>query len=87
MFQIIMNNLFRLFLNKFVMIYLNNILIYSKNNEKHIEYIKFVIEAFCKHEFYAKSLKCNFYQKHIKFCDHIIKDEEIKMNKTKLKII
>ena len=82
-----MNDLLRLYLNKFVIIYLNNILIYFKNDEKHTQHIKLMIETFRKHKFYAKSSKFNFYQKHIKFCEHIINNEEIKMNETKLKII
>ena len=86
-FQTIMNDLFWSYFDKFVIIYLNDILIYFKNDEKHTQHIKLMIEILHKHKFYAKSLKCNFYQKHIKFCEHIIDDEKIKMNKTKLKII
>ena len=82
-----MNDLFRLYFDKFVIIYLNNILIYFKNDEKHTQHIKLMIKIFRKHEFYVKSSKCNFYQKHIKFCEHIIDDKEIKMNETKFKII
>ena len=82
-----MSNLFRSYLDKFVIIYLNNILICFKINEKHTQHIKLMIETFRKHKFYAKSSKYNFYQKHIKFCEHIIDDEKIKMNKTKFKII
>ena len=82
-----MNDLLQSFLDKFVIIYLNDILIYFKNDEKHTQHIKLMIEAFRKHEFYTKSSKCNFYQKHIKFCEHIIDDEKIKMNETKFKII
>ena len=70
-----------------MIIYLNDILIYFKNNEKHTQHIKLMIEVFYKHKFYAKSSKCNFYQKHIKFCERIIDDEKIKMNETKFKII
>ena len=35
MFQTIMNDLLRSYLDKFMIINLNNILIYSKNDEKH----------------------------------------------------
>ena len=82
-----MNNLFRSFLDKSVIIYLNNILIYFKNDEKHMQLIKLMIKIFRKHKLDAKSSKYNFYQKHIKFCEHIIGDEKIKMNETKFKII
>ena len=46
-----------------------------------------MIEVFCKYKFYAKSSKCNFYQKYTKFCEHIINNEKIKINETKFKII
>ena len=82
-----MNNLFRSYFDKFVIIYLNDILIYFKNDEKHTQYIKLIIEIFRKHEFYAKLSKCNFYQKHINFCKHIIDDRKIKMNEMKFTII
>ena len=82
-----MNDLFRSYLDKFVIIYLNDILIYFKNDEEHTQHIKLMVEVLRKHEFYAKSSKCNFYQKHIEFCEHIIGDEKVKMNKTKFKII
>ena len=60
-FQVIINNLLRSYFDKFVIIYLNNILIYFKNDEKHTQHIKLMIKVFRKHEFYAKSSKCNFY--------------------------
>ena len=82
-----MNDLLQSYFNKFMIIYLNNILIYFKNDKKHTQHIKLLIETFYKHEFYAKSSKYNFYQKHIEFCEHIINDEKIKINKTKFKII
>ena len=82
-----MKDLLRSFLDRFVIIYLNNILIYFKNNKKHTQYIKLMIKVLHKHESYAKLSKCNFYQKYIKFCKHIIDDEKIKMNEAKFKII
>ena len=82
-----MNDLLRSFFNKFVIIYLNDILIYFKNDEKHTQHIKLMIKVFRKYEFYAKSSKYSFYQKHIKFCEYIIDNEKVKLNKTKFKII
>ena len=60
-FQAIMNDLFQSYFDKFVIIYLNNILIYFKNDEKHTQHIKLMIEVLRKHRFYAKLSKCNFY--------------------------
>ena len=86
-FQNIMNDMLKLYLNKFVIIYLDNILIFSKNEEKHVEYVRLVIKAFRTNDFYVKLSKYVFFQKYIEFCDHIINDEKIKINKTKLKTI
>lgn len=79
-FQIIMNDMLRSYLNKFVIVYLNDILIYNKNDEKHLEHDKFVIEIFQKKKNYVKSLKCFFFQKHIEFCEHIVDNEKIQIN-------
>ena len=85
-FQTIINDILQLFLNKFVMIYLNNILIYSKNDEKYFEHVKFVIDVFEKHNYYAKSSKY-FFKKQIEFCEHIVNNDKIRINEIKLKTI
>ena len=86
-FQSIINDILRLYLNKFVIVYLDDILIFSKNEEKHVEHVRLVMKALRTNDFYVKSSKCVFFQKHIEFYDHIINDEKIKINKTKLKTI
>ena len=86
-FQIIMNDLLRSFLDKFVIVYLDDILIYNKNEEKHLQHVKLIVETLRKNDYYAKSSKFAFFQKHIEFCDHIIDDEKIKMNQNKLRCI
>ena len=51
----------RLYLNKFVIIYLDDILIFSKNEEKHIEHVRLVMKAFRTNDFYVKLSKCVFF--------------------------
>ena len=58
-----------------------------QNNEKYFEYIKIVIEIFYKNDYYTKSLKYFFFQKYIKFCEHVIENDKIQTNEKKLKII
>jgi len=43
-FQHLMNNVFRKFLDKFDVYYLDSILIYFKNIEEHIEHMKYVLQ-------------------------------------------
>ena len=82
-----MNDMFKFYLNKFVIIYLDNILIFSKNEEKHVEHVRLIMKAFRTNNFYVKSSKYIFFQKYIEFYNHIIYDEKVKINKTKFKII
>jgi hypothetical protein len=43
-FQHMMNDIFREYLDHFVIIYLNNILIYSKNEEEHEHHVRLIFE-------------------------------------------
>ena len=82
-----MNDILRFFLDKFVIVYFDDILIYNKNDEKHFEHVRLVMKTFHKNDYYVRSSKFVFFQKYIKFCDHIIDDEKIQMNEKKLKCI
>ena len=55
-----MNDMLRFFLDKFVIVYLDDILIYNKNDEKHLEHVRLVMKVFHKNNYYAKSLKFFF---------------------------
>ena len=61
-FQNIMNDFLRSYLNKFVIIYFDDILIYNQNDEKYIKHIKFVVKIFYRKKYYAKLLKCFFFK-------------------------
>jgi len=59
-FMDLMNRVFSPFLDKFVVIFIDDILIYSKNEEKHAEYLRIVLQTLRQEKLYAKLSKCEF---------------------------
>ena len=49
-----MNLTFQDLLYKCVTVYLNNILVFSKNIDKHLQHLQLVFEWLCKEKFMAK---------------------------------
>ena len=60
-FSRLMNYIFMEYLDKFIVVYLDDILVYSKNEEKHAEHLWLVLEKLREHQLYAKYSKCEFW--------------------------
>ncbi|CAL9029351.1 unnamed protein product [Prunus brigantina] len=59
-FMDIMNSVFRPYLDKFVIVFIDDILVYSKTEEEHKQYLKIVLETLLEKQLYAKRSKCDF---------------------------
>jgi hypothetical protein len=59
-FMYLMNSVFMSELDKFVMVFNDDILIYSKNKEKHEKNLHIILQRLCEHQLYAKFSKCAF---------------------------
>ena len=46
-----------------MIVYLDDILIYNKNDEKHLEHVKFMMKTLYKSDYYVKSSKYIFFSK------------------------
>ena len=86
-FQKLINYVLYDHLNKFIITYLDNILIFFKTKKEHEKHVKKVLKKFQEKNLYLKSEKCKFYKQQIKYLEHIIITEELKMNSEKIKII
>ena len=82
-FQKLINNTLREYLNDFVITYLNNILIYSENLEMHCKHIQKILEKLKKKILYVKQLKNRFKTQKIKFLKYVIQSDFIKKNSKK----
>lgn len=85
-FQATMNLLLCPFLQKFVIIFFDDILIYSSSMENHLHHLELVFSILLKEKFYLKLSKGQFCQKSLKYLDHIISNQGVAPNKSKLDV-
>ena len=71
-FQSLMNEVLRPYLDKFCLVYLDDILIYSRGEKEHLEHIRLVLEKLREHRLYAKMSKCEFLRSTISYLGHNI---------------
>ena len=86
-FMCMMNNIFSKYMDKFVLVFIDNILVYSKNKEKHEEYLCIVLRVLREHHLYAKFSKCDFYKPQIQYLGHIISEVGIVVDPEKIRSI
>lgn len=86
-FQHLMNDVFREFLDDFVVCYLDDILIFSKNEEEHINHVRLVLGKLRTAGLYAKLEKCIFHQPQVEFLGYIISGEGLSMDPQKIRTV
>ena len=59
-FQLLMNDVFKPYLRKFVLVFVDDILIYSLSWQLHLKHLKTVLQVLQKEFLYAKFSKCLF---------------------------
>jgi hypothetical protein len=79
-----MNSVFMPELDKFVVVFIDDILIYSKNEEYHIEHLRVVPTRLREHQLYAKFSKCEFWLREVSFLGHVLSDGGIIVDPTKV---
>src|SRR5450432_3394591 len=86
-YQTLINNILKEYLNDFIVIYLDNILIYSKNEKKYTGHIIKVLKTLERTKFKINGEKSTFHQTEVKFLRYILTTTGVKMNLEKIKII
>jgi Reverse transcriptase (RNA-dependent DNA polymerase) len=61
LYQSLINNIFRKYLDDFVIVYLNDIFIYSKTKKKHIKYVTAVLKVLEKADIRINNAKNIFH--------------------------
>ncbi len=86
-FQHLMNDIFRDYMDEFVVVYLDDILIFSKDQEIHDKHVQLVFATLRKHGLYAKLEKCEFDKSSVAFSGYVISPDGIFMDKSKVETI
>nr|GFA50776.1 putative reverse transcriptase domain-containing protein [Tanacetum cinerariifolium] len=86
-FMDLMNQVYKLYLDKFMIVFIDDILIYSKNEKEHEEHLKAILELLKKKELYAKFSMCEFWIPKVQFLGHVIDSQGIHVDPAKIESI
>ena len=86
-FQSYINKILENLINTIYIVYLDDILIYLKDESKHVEHIKQVLERLHAWGLYTKFSKCSFYTTLIEFLGYFVTPKGIVMDSAQVKAI
>jgi len=86
-FMDLMNRVFSPYLDQFVVVFIDDILIYSKDDREHAEHLRIVLQTLQQEQLYAKQSKCEFWLDHIAFLGHIVSEEGISVDPSKIQAV
>jgi len=83
----LMNRVFFPYLDKFVIIFIDDILIYSKNWEKHVEHLRIVLHVLKEKQLHGKLSKYAFWLESVKFLGHDVSGLGISVDPKKIEVV
>ena len=86
-FKRLMNHVLRPFIKKFVVVYFDDILVYSKDINKHIDHLTQVLMTLRKEKHFANLKKCSFCILEVIFLGYVVTAQGIKVDEAKVEAI
>lgn len=86
-FMCFMNNVLHLYLDKFVIVFFDDILVYSKNEEEHVENLVAVLRLLRENQLYSNISKYSFFQTEVHYLGHVVSKEGITLDPKKMRAI
>src|SRR3954471_13318832 len=86
-FQALVQDILKPLLDICVIVYIDDILIYSRNDQEHVQHIRQVLEILRKHKMYGNMAKCEFFKESVKYLGHVISSKGISTDPKKVEVV
>ncbi|KAL3968321.1 potassium voltage-gated channel Eag-related subfamily H member 3 [Sarotherodon galilaeus] len=86
-FQGLVNDVLRDFLNHFVFVYLDDILIFSRSRAEHVKHVRLVLRRLLENRLFCKAEKCEFHASTVSFLGFIIEQGQLRADPAKVKAV
>ncbi|XP_023208460.1 retrotransposon-like protein 1, partial [Xiphophorus maculatus] len=86
-FQSLINDVLRDYLDEFVFVYLDDILIFSKNMTEHKRHVRLVLQRLLENSLYVKAEKCEFHVPSISFLGFILESGRVKPDPGRIRAV
>ncbi|KAL8149110.1 hypothetical protein AgCh_006204 [Apium graveolens] len=81
-FMDFVNRVFKKYLDMCVIIFIDNILVYSKTEEEHAEYLRIVVEALRREKLFSKFSRCEFWKNEVQILGQLMSSEGVLVDPT-----
>lgn len=71
-------------MRKFVLVFVDDILVYSTNEQEHLQHLETVLRILRQHHLLAKASKCSFMLVEIEYLGHLISTECVRTGPQKV---
>ena len=86
-FMDLMNRVFQPYMDQFVVVFIDDILMYSKDAQKHEQHLRIMLQILREKRLFAKLRKYDFWLKEVPFLGHIVYAEGNRVNPEKIEAV
>ena len=86
-FMDLMNRVFQPYMDQFVVVFIDDILMYSKDAQKHEQHLRIMLQILREKRLFSKLRKYDFWLKEVPFLGHIVYAEGNRVNPAKIEAV
>eukprot|EP00253_Pinus_taeda_P035497 PITA_35497 len=86
-FMYLMDSVLCPYLDEIFIVFIDDILVYSKNEEDHVEHLEAVLRLLREIQLYANLKKRSFFQTEVHYLGHVVSKEGIVVDPEKIRVI